>query len=307
MAFPVLISVYTRLRHLQKCIESLSENDLAKETDLFIVSDAAKYPQHEKKIEEVRDYVSSINGFKSVNLFAWDENKGSAESIRLARMKIFESYDAQIFMEDDNIVSPFFLKYMNESLEKYSNNENVFGVCGFNFNVIKPEKYPLDTYFADAISANGWGYWKNKYMKFFNGYRIPDFKAKSFKLYEKKYQKPANNLKRMVSQGVVWGDTKVTHYLYENHMVCLFPCISLVQNTGWDGSGEHCGKDSSQMEQLLSLKPVRTYPENLEIDPLWEKALIKNFAYPFFGKYKTALYDFYTGIKKNIRKNNGTK
>lgn len=292
MAYPVLISVYTRLKHLQNCIESLSENELARETDLFVVSDAAKFPQHKESVDRVREYIRSVKGFKSVNLFAWEKTKGSAESVRSARMLVFEKYDAQIFMEDDNIVSPLFLEFLNDSLNKYKSDPFVFGVCGFNFDIQKPDDYHYDAYFMDAISANGWGYWKDKYMHFFNNYTLPDFKGKAFKTFEKHYNKPANNLRRMAIQGAIWGDTKITHYMYERKMACLFPCVSLVEDTGWDGSGEHCNKkELSSNHKINTTVSIRLFPEYSKIDASWAKVLKKFFAYKPFGKYKTALYD----------------
>lgn len=303
MAIPVLISVYTRLRHLQNCIESLANNDLAKETDLFIVSDAPKFPYHQEAVERVRDYIRTVKGFKSVHLFAWDENKGSSESIRTARMAIFEKFDAQIFMEDDNILSPLYLSFMNEAMHKYKDDAIVFGICGFNFDVPKPESYPYDVYFMNAISANGWGYWKDKYLQFFSNYELPDFKSKSFKVYKKQLEKPANNLRRMAKMGFIWGDTQVTHYLYEKKMVCLFPCISLVQNTGWDGTGEHCGKEEGLMNQPIN-ETVRIlhFPKNVEIDTKWAEEIKQFFKYPFLGKLKTTLFDFKVQQKNRFKR-----
>lgn len=302
MPAPILISVYTRLKHLQGCIDSLKENKLAKETDLFVVSDAPYLPQHSEAVERVRSYVRSISGFKSVTLFAWETNKGSAESIRTARMKIYEAYETQIFMEDDNVVSPLFLDFINEALQRYQDDPTVFGVCGFNVNVETPEHYPYDVYFMNFISANGWGTWKRKYMSFFDGYALPDFKSKSFRTYSKHLEKSANNLKRMAKQGVIWGDTKVTHYLYQQNMVCVFPCKSLVYNTGWDGSGEHCGKDESYLKLEINTKdPIVRFPNETVIDPEWMEVIRAFSRYPFLGKWKTALYDLKVRMKKKKR------
>jgi hypothetical protein len=292
MTAPILISVYTRLKHLQGCIDSLKENELAKETDLFVVSDGPHLPQLQDAIEQIRAYVRSVKGFKSVTLFAWETNCGSAESIRRARMEIYARYDRLIFMEDDNIVSPLFLAFMNDALTRYQSDPLVFGVCGFNVNVKIPEGYPYDVYFMNYISANGWGTWKHKYLPFLENYTLPDFKSKEFKGYLRYLEKSANNLKRMVRQGATWGDAKVTHYLYQQKLVCMFPCKSLVYNTGWDGSGEHCGKDESYSKlEINTQEPLNSFPLTSTIDPGWQK-VIRNFTkYPFLGKWKTALYD----------------
>ncbi|HET9570528.1 MAG TPA: glycosyltransferase family A protein [Bacteroidales bacterium] len=301
MHAPVLISVYTRLNHLKNCVESLQANELAPQTDLFIVSDAPKFPHHLEAVTKVRNFIQTIQGFRSVTLFAWEENQGSAESIRKARLAIYEKFDTQIFMEDDNVVSPFFLEYMNDALNRYRFDENVFGICGYNFSDEVPEGYPFETYFIDKISAAGWGGWREKYMRFFNGYTLPDFKSKAFKQYVKHAPIPANNLKRMAKQGAIWGDTKISHYLYQEKMVCLFPCLSLVLNTGWDGTGEHCNKNDQWMNMPINTtKPVQSFPEKTEIDPAWARQIQQFFSYPFLGKLKTALFDYKARLKKRF-------
>jgi len=303
MYCPVLISVYTRLKHLQNCVESLQANELAPETDLFIVSDAAKFPQHQEAVATIRDFVRSIQGFKSVTLFAWEENLGSAESVRKARLVLYERYETQIFMEDDNVVSPLFLTYMNDALKRYQDDEKVFGICGYNYTDLVPEGYPFDAYFMDKISANGWAGWKDKYMRFLNEYTLPDFDGVSFKHYQKHAPMPANNLRRMARQGAIWGDTKVSHYLYQEQMVCLFPCVRLVLNTGWDGSGEHCNKNDAWMNMYINTtNPVHLFPDKTEIDPAWAKQIRTFFSFSFLGKYKTALYDYKMRLKKRIRR-----
>lgn len=302
MAAPVLITVYTRINHLKGCVESLQMNELASQTDLYIASDAPAKPEHQEVIQEIRDYVLSIQGFKSVNLFAWETNIGSSESIRRARRTLYETYDRQIFMEDDNVVSPFFLRFMNDALERYKDTPSVFAVCGFNVNVPVPENYTYDAYFMNFISANGWATWKEKYFTFLESYQLPDFKSKSFKAFSKHLEKSANNLKRMAKQGATWGDTKITHYMFENRMVCILPCKSLVYNTGWDGSGEHCGKDESYSTLEINIsKPLESFPIDTSIYDGWLKTIRDFSKFPFLGKYKTAIYDWKVVQKKKRR------
>ncbi|MCX6307669.1 MAG: hypothetical protein NTY32_02170 [Bacteroidia bacterium] len=299
MAAPVLISVYTRMNHLKSCVESLRMNDLAIETDLFIASDAPFKPEHQEVIQQIRNYVLGIEGFKSVNLFVLFTNLGSSESIRKARMTIYQTYDAQIFMEDDNVVSPLFLRYMNDALALYKDKPAVFAVCGFNVNVPIPEYYLYDAYFMNFVSANGWATWKEKYLAFLEHYQLPDFKSKGFKTFSKHLEKPANNLKRMSKQGVTWGDTKITHYMFDNQMVCILPCKSLVYNTGWDGTGEHCGKDESYSSLEINISnPVIRFPTDTHIDDGWLKTIRQFSKYPIFGKLKTTVYDWKVEWKK---------
>ena len=48
-------------------------------------------------------------------------------------------YGKIIVLEDDLITSPYFLKFMNEALEKYQDNERVMHIAGYMFPIRKEE------------------------------------------------------------------------------------------------------------------------------------------------------------------------
>lgn len=81
MYAPIIVSVYDRLEHLRRCVESLKANKLAIESILYVVSDAAYKEEHVDKIRKVRDYISSINGFKEVRPVFREKNLGAQKSI----------------------------------------------------------------------------------------------------------------------------------------------------------------------------------------------------------------------------------
>ena len=84
MYAPILISVYDRQCHLEKCIESLKLNSLSDQTEVYIVSDAAHSKKYEPDIELIRKYISTITGFKNVIPINREKNLGSFLSINSA-------------------------------------------------------------------------------------------------------------------------------------------------------------------------------------------------------------------------------
>ena len=76
---PVVVYTYNRIEHLKKTIAALKANHLASDTDIFVVSDGAKFEHAISKIGELRDYVDSIDGFRSVNRI-YHENVGCSVS-----------------------------------------------------------------------------------------------------------------------------------------------------------------------------------------------------------------------------------
>ena len=108
---PIIISVYDRLDHLKKCIKSLQQNELARYSDLFVISDAAYKQEHVSQINEVRTYIKSISGFKRVYPVFREVNLGGHKSVLTAFHDVLQIYDSFISLEDDIVVSSDFLQH----------------------------------------------------------------------------------------------------------------------------------------------------------------------------------------------------
>ena len=78
---PIVLFVYNRPDHTRQTVEALQKNELAKDSELFIYSDAAKNENAETKVNKVREYIKTINGFKKVRIIGRDKNWGLANSI----------------------------------------------------------------------------------------------------------------------------------------------------------------------------------------------------------------------------------
>ena len=125
---PIALFVYRRLQHLQQTIASLQADPLARESELFVFSDAAKQPQHAADVAEVRSYVATISGFAAVHVVNRADNFGLARSIVSGADQLCTSHGRVIVVEDDLIVSPMFLSYMNGALDRYRDDERVMAV-----------------------------------------------------------------------------------------------------------------------------------------------------------------------------------
>ena len=73
---PILLFTYKRLDALKNTIAALKKNDLASESDLFIFSDGPKQLKDKDIIDQIRAFLKTIEGFKSVTISASPTNKG---------------------------------------------------------------------------------------------------------------------------------------------------------------------------------------------------------------------------------------
>ena len=89
---PVVVFVYDRIEHFSKCIEAIKANKEAKDTILYVVSDAPSWLEHEDKVNRVREYSRSIMGFREVRFIFREENFGAFLSLQKGKdYVVFES------------------------------------------------------------------------------------------------------------------------------------------------------------------------------------------------------------------------
>ena len=175
---PILLFTYNRLSHTQRCVEALCKNQGAAESELFIYSDGAKDPHQQAAVNEVRNYIRSINGFKHITIIERSENWGLARNIIDGVTTQVNKYARVIVLEDDLVVAPYFLQFMNDALETYQDEPQVGHIqaCDFTQDSSLP-----DTFLITWTGSWGWGTW-DRAWKHFN----PNGKELLQKLEERK-------------------------------------------------------------------------------------------------------------------------
>ena len=121
---PIVLFVYNRPEHTRACLEYLERNELAAESELYVFADGAKQGS-EEAVAAVRRVIAEPWKFKRLNVVERPENKGLAANVIAGVTSVLETHDRVIVLEDDLIVSPYFLRFMNEALEVYKDTEEV--------------------------------------------------------------------------------------------------------------------------------------------------------------------------------------
>lgn len=164
---PVVLFVYNRPEHTKNILDSLALNEEAGDTTLYVYSDGPKDGTTNEglsKIKKVREIVADEFRFKQVKLIIREKNLGLSPSIISGVSEVIERHGSVIVLEDDLIVSRYFLKYMNEALKAYENVANVGQIGACNFFACS-QKYP--PYFFTSVSdCLGWATWKDRWQHF---------------------------------------------------------------------------------------------------------------------------------------------
>ena len=250
---PVLIITLNRINHLEKCVESLKRNSLAKETDLYIGVDFPPCEKYENGYSEVLSYVETINGFRNVYIVKHPKNVGPAMNHSILRKMILETHEKYIFSEDDNEFSPNYLEFMNCMLDE-NRTDSVLAINGYGYPIecgTAPGEYVyLDTYF----SGFGYGIWKenwklldenvNKesFLKYYKNFRmIRKFRAISPNQYCNFVKGMTEYIPDLIKDGEVRKvDLSFGIFAFFNGMKIVSPAVSKVKNWGYDGSGVNC-------------------------------------------------------------------
>ncbi len=267
---PILISVYDRVNHLKQCVDSLKKNKEAENSELYIAVDYPAKKEHAAGINEVVKFCEQISGFKKVNIIKRTENLGAGNNMRKARLELFEKYDRVITMEDDNVVSPNFLEYMNGALDFYENDERIVTVSGFNFPIRIPPGYDKDVYVWPAVNGYGVGWWRKKFSLSY--FEINDFEEFIFDDDAiDGFMNVAEHILPImldgISRGVLQGDAVKSYNYFRRGKFNLYPTVSKVRNLGYDGSGVNCNVDERYLwQQIDDGKRKTEFVENIMPD-----------------------------------------
>jgi len=261
---PIVIFVYNRLDHTRQTVEALQKNELANESNLFIFSDAPKKLETAVAVCNVRKYLKTITGFRSVSIIERDRNLGLANSVIDGITQLCAEHGRVIVLEDDLVVSPVFLNYMNTALERYFNAPKVMQISGNMFPVSQPERLP-ETFFCRATTTWGWATWDRAWEKFEPNAQklvseiINRKMRKEFDMGGEHFQMLLNQKNGAIdSWGIRWYAS-----VFLAGGLCLHPSKSLVRNIGHDGSGVHCAS-SNLYETALSAVMPKQFPEIIE-------------------------------------------
>ena len=271
---PILLFVYNRPQHTARGVESLLRNALAADSRLIIYSDAPKTAADADSVRQVREYVRGISGFKEIEIVERGENWGLARSIIDGVTRAVDRYGRVIVLEDDLVVAPYFLQFMNEALETYKDEPRVGHIqaCDFTRDASLP-----DTFLIKWTGSWGWATWDRAWHLF-----QPDGRKLLAEMRQRRLTREfdfngAYGFTRMLQRQIQGRNNswaiRWNASLFLRDVLSLNVGKSLVRNEGFDGSGTNCGGGGLYASDLW-MQPLKVVkPEAMEEDREARKAL----------------------------------
>jgi GT2 family glycosyltransferase len=271
---PIALFAYNRPAHLRRALEALCTNAEIGSSTLVIFSDGAKHPKDAQAVVEVRQIARGVTGCARVELIEREGNLGLARSIVEGVSSLCRQHGEVIVLEDDLVVSPHFLKYMNAALQRYTDESRVMQIAGYMF----PAELDIedDALFLPLTSSWGWATWQRAWASFDS--EIRDWSrisadARLLKAFDLDGAYDYSGMVEAQRRGAIdsWAIRWYVSVFAKNGLV-LFPRRTLVENGGFDASGIHGRAPAAVAAARIDPRfEVRAFPNDAVPSPAFQQ------------------------------------
>jgi len=240
------------------------------DSELYVFADGARSPSDVPAVSEVREIVGELLGDRA-RLKCATYNLGLARSIIQGVGDLCEKYGKVIVVEDDLVVAPRFLEFLNGALERYGDDDRVMQISAHMYPIeeLEPQNRAL---FLPFTTSWGWATWSRSWNHFdesaagWNELLVNRELRMRFDL-QGAFSATSMLRRQMTGKLDSWA---IRWYwsVFRKGGVILFPPKSLVWNAGFDGSGTHGGVHIARYAgNLLHSANEIIFPELVEVDP----------------------------------------
>lgn len=284
---PILIIAFNRPTVSVKTFEYIRK---AKPTKLYIAVDGAREGKvgEDKLVEEVKSILQKIDWPCEAHFKYNETNKGAEVTVSSAISWVFETEEYAIVLEDDIIAPMSFLRFAQEMLIKYKDNDKIDMVTGNNFTPIN-QSNNYSYYFTKYGHHWGWATWKRAWKDFDLYLEIPKVYTTYKKLKEitntkkeaKYFSKYFEKLKKRGVGNVTWDAIKLYRQIVHRKLT-ITPANNLTSNIGIFGLHAK-GQTEHHFRPFDESFVVKNHPNKIECNVSYD---IKHFETYIFNKKK---------------------
>jgi hypothetical protein len=270
---PIALFAYRRPDHLRLCLEALRANDLAAATELHVFSDGPRNAAAAEGVAQVRSLLKGVEGFASVSVIERAENWGLARSIIAGVTELVAHHGRVIVVEDDLVTSRYFLRYMNDGLERWADRPEVASVHGYFYPVRDPMP---ETFFLKGADCWGWATWKDAWDLFEpDGARLlAELRARDLTAaFDREGTYPYTRMleDQIAGRNDSWAIRWHASAFLADRFT-LYPGRSLVQNIGHDSLGTHSSR-TDRFDVAMADRPITVASIPVREEPSVKEAL----------------------------------
>jgi hypothetical protein len=267
---PIGVFIYRRPDHARRTISSLLACEGSDRSPIHVFADGPRNTAEADAVARTRAVAHVLLGDRAVYV-EQKANRGLAASIIAGTTELCDRYGQAIIVEDDLVLAPSFLRFLNDGLERYRDDQRVMQVSGHIFDVPGFEGR-TDALLLPMTTSWGWATWGRAWTLFdpeVTGWQtmLAD-KATAHRFNLRGHYDYLRMLDRQ-QRGEVDSWAVRWHYsVFVHGGLSLFPPCSLVRNVGFDGSGTH-GRWSVPVSQGAAPPGMVQYrlPDDISASP----------------------------------------
>lgn len=306
MPAPIVLFVYNRPEHTRRTLEALRKNEGAQNSELHIFADGPRQGstlENLQRINDVRQVISHVEGFKKAHLHLSETNKGLAQSVIDGITAIVHRAGRVIVLEDDIETHPMFLQFMNSALDVYERNKRIWSIGGMNVDIQLPESYTAkhDLYLVHRTCSWGWATWADRWQGI--DWEIRDFRRfianpRAVKQFDRGGEGMSGMLKSQMEGRINSWAIRWDYHIYKHNGYCIRPVRSFTRNIGMDGSGTHYNEEGAVDAQAPLFDPAT---DTLRLEPrLRPNREVQRLFYNYWADHPKL--PFTTVVKRRIKK-----
>lgn len=252
----IVIFGFNRPEKLTSLLQTLFADIKLQKFDYFAFIDGPRNEIERLKTEQSRKIAQNLLPPGS-KVMAAPINQGLRQSVIAAGHQIFNSYSRAIFLEDDLLIQPGFIKFMVENLTIHQDNLEVLSISGhqpIDFYHEFANKGFNHQYHLNRPHSWGWATWRSRWIEI-------DWSAN----YLKKAALTKQTRKNLSSMGMdtvpmlisqlqgdinSWAITFCVHSS-ETLQKTVYPHITLTKNEGHGSESTHTGSFFRKQPNIL--------------------------------------------------------
>lgn len=274
----IAIFAFRRPQHLARVLASLTQQIRPCSLPVHLFLDGARNDADREAVAATRQTAESFNERLPLFVHTSANNQGLYESLTGGISAVLNKHEQVIILEDDVVVSPYFLDYMLSALASYSSEPAVASIHAY----LPPLSIDLpDTFFLRGSDCWGWATWRDRWSLYRHDAAVMAAEIRSRGLaraFDLGGRVPNLRLLddraagRSSSWAICWH---ASCFLADRYT--LHPGRSLVRNIGLDHSGEHCAPSVS-LEAVLTDAPLPVLRQRVEENPAIVAAFARQIA-----------------------------
>jgi hypothetical protein len=267
---PIGLFIHRRPEHTRRTILGLLACDGAESSPIYVFADGPRTKGDNPGVEATRAVARELLGDRAV-FTEQGANRGLADSIIAGATELCDRHGSVIAVEDDLIVAPSFLRFLNEGLGRYRDEPRVMQISGHMFDV-PSLKHQREALFLPMTTSWGWATWKRAWTLFdpsATGWRerlADDEELRRFNL-QGRYDYAGMLMRQMAGEIDSWA-IRWYYTVFARAGLVLFPPRTLVSNIGLDGTGTHDRLALPARQALVEQGAPFDFPSQVAESPL---------------------------------------